>query len=167
MDTNSIWLNRWFKLQTQYPGSSGNVLKSFWVPDNFLKNKQSHFPETSPTSPTSILPPFLYSRTQNSHSNKTYGALHILCQSNVNISHTASECSSTLSFIILLMIMIIIIASWGPQICKRSHFCLKWPIWDLVPTAIGWFSWAGRIVTTHFGLVSGLLGPALELESWI
>ena len=57
---------------------------------------------------------------------------------------------------------------WATRDPKRARFGPKCPFWrsqrssegpqgpDLVPTATDWSDWAGIMVTTHFGLVSGL-----------
>ena len=57
---------------------------------------------------------------------------------------------------------------WVPRDHKRTRFGPKCPFWgsqrssegpwgpDLVPTAADWSDWVGSMVTTHFGLVSGL-----------
>ena len=60
---------------------------------------------------------------------------------------------------------------WATRDPKRARFGPKCPFWrsqrssegplgpDLVPTATDWSDWAGIMVTTYFGLVSGLLKP--------
>ena len=58
---------------------------------------------------------------------------------------------------------------WAPRGPKRARFGPKMPFWgpwrsweghrgpDLVPTAANWSDWVGVMVTSHFGLILGLL----------
>ena len=58
---------------------------------------------------------------------------------------------------------------WAPRGPKRARFGPERPFWgsprvfegprgpDLVPTVASWSDWVGVMVTTHFGLVLGLL----------
>ena len=104
----NFWNLLFFNLAVPHHQAEKSSLREL-VGDNFLKKKQSHFLETSPASPTHILPRFFPSKK--------------------NISSNISTLPSSLWLWGRLLERLVINWEWG------CYFCI-WVVWDLVKQAI-------------------------------